>query len=132
MSDLANKVADVGITNAFGHAELEILNILWQMGDATVRQTYDEVRKNRDITLPAVMLSMERLTKRGVLRKSPGTRAAVYSPLLTRENIGYSLLSDVIDRVMQGSTGAVVSHLVNRLSKDELEEIASRISDIQE
>jgi len=132
MSDLENKVADVGITNALGHAELEILNILWQMGDATVRQTYDEVRKNRDITLPAVMLSMERLTKRGVLRKSQGSRAAVYSPLLTRENIGYSLLSDVIDRVLQGSAGAVVSHLVNRLSKDELEKIASRISDIQE
>ncbi len=121
------KAADVGITNTLGNSELEILDILWRRGEATVRQVYDEIRESRNVSLPAVMLSMERLTRREVLQKSTGSRAAVYKPMVTREAIGYSLLTDIIDKVLQGSAGSVVSHLVGRLSKSELEEIMTRI-----
>ena len=132
MPESEERAADIGITNSLGQCELEILDILWGMGEATVRQVYEEVRKNRNITLPAVMLSMERLTKREVLRKSKGDKAAVYRPLVKRETIGYSLVSDVIDKVLQGSTGAVISQLVGRLSKKELAQIVSRMGDIKE
>ena len=125
------KTGNIGITNALGQCELQILDILWQRGEAPVRQVYEEVRKSRNITLPAVMLSMERLTKRGVLQKLQGARAAVYRPLVTREAIGYSLLSDVIDKVLQGDTGAAAAYLVDKLSKKELEQLANRISAIQ-
>ncbi len=131
MANSEEKAADIGITNTLGHSELEILGILWRRGEATVRQVYEEIRGSRNLTLPAVMLSMERLTRRGVVRKSTGSRAAVYSPLMNREAIGYSLLSDVIDKVLEGSTGSVVSHLVGRLSKSELEQLMTLISDIQ-
>lgn len=132
MSNQEGKTANVGITNTLGHSELEILDILWRLREATVRQVYEEIRKGRSITLPAVMLSMERLTKRGVIQKSRGNRAAVYTPLVTREIIGYGFLSDVIDKVLQGNAGAVVSHLVDRLSKSELEQVMTKINDTRE
>ncbi len=131
MANPEEKSAEIGITNTLGESELEILSILWRLGEATVRQVYDEIRENRNVTLPAIMLSMERLTKRRILQKSVGTRAAVYKPVVTRETIGYNFLSDVIDRVLQGSAGLVVSHLVGRLSKRELKQIANHIKDIQ-
>lgn len=129
MTDQEGPAADVGITNALGHSELEILDILWRQGEATVRQAYEEIRKSRNVSLPAVMLSMERLTKRGVIQKSKGDRAAVYRPIVTREALGFSFLSDVIDKVLQGSAGSVLSQLVGRLSKSELEQIARLIKD---
>jgi len=126
------KTANIGITNSLGDSELEILHIMWRRGESTVRQVYDEIRERRNVTLPAVMLSMERLTRRGVIQKVAGDRAAVYRPLVTRETVGYSLLSGVVDKVLQGSAASVVSHLVDRLSKSELEQIATLIKDIQE
>ena len=132
MPNSEEQTADIGITNTLGHSELEILDFLWHHGEATVRQAYEEIRKSRTVTLPAVMLSMERLTKRGVIQKSTGNRAAVYKPVVTRDAIGYSLLSDVIDKVLQGSARSVVSHLVGRLSGSELEQIMTQIKDIRE
>ena len=132
MTHQEEKSADIGITKTLGHSELEILDILWRLGEATVRQVYEEVRKSRNVTLPAVMLSMERLTRREVIQKLTGNRAAVYRPLVTREIIGYTLLADVIDKVWQGSTRAVVSHLVGRLSEKELEQIMTVIRNRQE
>ncbi len=132
MPNKETQTADIGITNTLGQSELEILDFLWHHGEATVRQTYEEIRKVRNISLPAVMLSMERLAKRGVIEKSKGNRAAVYKPMVTRDTVGYSLLSDVIDKVLQGSAGSVVSHLVGRLSKSELKQIMTVINNIQE
>jgi len=124
--------ANIGITNSLGDSELRILHIMWRRGESTVRQVYDEIRESRNVTLPAVMLSMERLTKRGVIQKLAGDRAAIYRPLVTREGVGYSLLGEIVDKVLQGSAGSVVSHLVGRLSKSELEQIKTLINDIQE
>jgi len=126
------KIPDIGITNSLGDSELEILHIMWRRGESTVRQVYDEIRERRNITLPAVMLSMERLTRRGVIQKQAGDRAAVYSPIVTKEKVGYGLLGEVVDRVLQESSGSVVSHLVGRLNKKELEQIKTLINDIQE
>ena len=77
------KAANVGITQSLGDSELEILHILWNRGEGTVRQVYDEIRRKRNITLPAVMLSMDRLAKRGVLQKLAGDRAAIYKPYIS-------------------------------------------------
>ena len=123
MANSEEKNTNIGLTNTLGGSELEILHILWRRGEATVRQVYDEIRESRNITLPAVMLSMERLTKRGVIQKLVGGRAAVYKPLVTKEVIASSLMADVIDKVLQGSAGSVISYLVGRLSRSELEQI---------
>ena len=131
MANPEEETANIGITNSLGNSELEILHIMWRRGEVTVRQVYEEVRGSRNVTLPAVMLSMERLTRRGVLQKMAGDRAAVYRPLVTRETVGYSLLGEVVDKILQGSAGSVVSHLVGRLSKSELEHIATLIEDIK-
>lgn len=132
MVNSKEKTANIGISNTLGQSELEILHILWCRGEATVRQVYEEIRGSRNVTLPAVMLSMERLTRRGVIQKSKGDRAAIYRPLLDREVIGHSIISDVIDKVLQGNAGLVVSHLVSRLTESELEKIRTMIRDAKE
>ena len=96
------KPVNVGITNSLGDSELEIMNIMWRRGESPVRQVYDEIRESRNITLPAIMLSMQRLTKRGVLQKVRGDRASIYRPLVTREALGYRLVEEVVDKILQG------------------------------
>jgi predicted transcriptional regulator len=111
------------LTSALGSSELQILDIIWRTGGATVREVFEEVRKTRNITLPAVMLSMNRLAKRGVLNKLPGERGAMYRPLISRDEMASSLLGDLLDKVLQGSARPVLSSFIERLNDRELTEL---------
>lgn len=116
------------LTSGLGESELQILDIIWRQERATVRDVFEEVRKTRNITLPAVMLSMNRLTKRGVLSKHPSDRGAVYQSIVTREEMGSSLLGDVVDKVLRGSVGSVLSNFVERLNNKELAELSELVN----
>jgi len=118
----------LGLASALGSSELQILDIIWRSGGATVRQVFEEVRKTRNITLPAVMLSMNRLAKRGVLQKLPGERGAVYQPLISRDEMASSLLGDLVDKVLQGSVRPVLSNFVERLNDRELRELLELVN----
>lgn len=111
------------LTSGLGDSELQILDIIWCTGEATVREVFEEVRKTRNITLPAVMLSMNRLAKRGVLNKLPGDRGAVYQPMIARDEMASSLLGDLVDKVLQGSVSPLLSNFVERLNDRELKEL---------
>ena len=116
------------LTSGLGESELQILDIIWRTGGATVREVFEEVRKTRNITLPAVMLSMNRLAKRGVLNKLPGDRGAMYRPLVSRDEMASSLLGDLLDKVLQGSARPVLSSFVERLNNRELAELLELVN----
>ena len=116
------------LTSGLGGSELQILDIIWRTGGATVRDVFEEVRKTRNITLPAVMLSMNRLAKRGVLNKLPGDRGAMYQPLISRDEMASSLLGDLVDKVLQGSVRPVLSSFVERLNDRELGELLDLVN----
>ena len=116
------------LTSGLGDSELQILDIIWCTGEATVREVFEEVRKTRNITLPAVMLSMNRLAKRGVLNKLPGERGAVYRPMSARDEMAFSLLGDLVDKVLQGSVSPVLSSFVERLNDRELTELLDLVN----
>ena len=113
----------VGIASRLGPSELELLNMVWSAGGLTVRDAYEETRKTRNITLPAVMLSMNRLVKRGLLQKAASKRGAVYRPSVSRDQVATSLIGDIVNRVLQGSVSPVVSQLVEKMSAPELDEL---------
>jgi BlaI family penicillinase repressor len=120
-----------GLTSGLGSSELEILGMIWRMGQATVRDVFEEVRKTRTVTLPAVMLSMNRLVKRGLLNKVSSPRGAVYQPMLSRDQMASSLLGDLVDKVLQGSLRPVLSNFVERLSDEEIRELLDMVKSRQ-
>jgi BlaI family transcriptional regulator, penicillinase repressor len=119
----AKETEPVGIASRLGPSELELLNMVWGAGGLTVRDAYEETRKTRNITLPAVMLSMNRLVKRGLLEKSASKRGAVYRPAVSRDQVASSLIGDIVNRVLQGSVSPILSHLVEKMSEGELAEL---------
>jgi predicted transcriptional regulator len=116
------------LTSGLGESELQILDIIWRREKATVRDVFEEVRETRNITLPAVMLSMNRLAKRGVLSKRPSDRGAVYQSIVSREEMGSSLLADVVEKVLRGSVGSVLSNFVEHLNSKELAELSDLVN----
>jgi len=97
--------------------ELEIMQIVWDRTEVTVRDVYEELRQRRKVAYTTVMTLMHILEKKGHLKKSTAARPR-------RQTIS-ALLKDFMDRVFNGSAKPLLVHLVSdgRLSKSEIEEL---------
>src|SRR5262252_7242632 len=83
--------------------ELEILKVIWQRGQATVREVYLELAQTRKIAYTTVLTMMGILEQKGHLTKSAGERANVYRPANTREHVVRTMVNEFIARVFSGS-----------------------------
>src|SRR5947209_16787221 len=105
--------------------ELEILKVIWDRGQATVREVYHDLQEQRKIAYTTVLTMMGILERKGHLKKSAGARAYVYSPVQPKSKVVDGMVKEFINRVFNGSAQPLLMHLVERrgLSEQELDEI---------
>lgn len=107
-------------------AELEILKILWDRGPLTVREVLDHTSTQGDSrAYTSVMSLLNVMADKGLLRREPDGRAFRYRPVINRQRALGQLITDVWQRAYEGSTSAMVAHLLSetRPSDTELAEI---------
>jgi BlaI family penicillinase repressor len=109
--------------------ELEIMKIVWEAPEVTVRDVYETLRQTRTIAYTSVMTVMQILEKKGHLKKSTDTRQHVYRATRARKHTVSALLGDFVDRVFNGSTKPLLVHLVEdgQLSKADLDELRALV-----
>ncbi len=106
--------------------ELEIMKVVWEREQATVRDVYEVLLKRRKVAYTTVMTMMKILEQKGFLRKSQEERAYVYRPAQPKRQVIGVMVRDFINRVFNGSAEPLLVHLVeeHHLSPKDLEEIA--------
>ena len=111
--------------------QLEIMKVVWRLGEATVRDVYEDLRIHRPIAYTTVMTTMKNMESRGHLKKRSEGRAFVYSTSVPENRMLRRIVGDFIDRVFNGSTEPLLAHLVEeqRLSEKDLEKIGKLIRD---
>ncbi len=111
--------------------ELEIMKVVWQKGEATVRDVYETLLARRKIAYTTVMTMMRILEDKGYLKARREERAYVYVPARSETVVVRSMVRDFIDRVFGGSATPLLVHLLKdrRLSAEDLEEIERLIKE---
>ncbi len=106
--------------------ELEIMKVVWEREQATVRDVYEVLLKRRKVAYTTVMTMMKILEQKGFLRKSQEDRAYLYRPAQPKRQVIGVMVRDFINRVFNGSAEPLLVHLVeeHHLSPKDLEEIA--------
>ena len=101
--------------------ELEILSILWNKGEATVREVTDVMRAEEDLAQNTVQTFLRMMEEKGLVEHTTRGRAFVYRPLYGRERS----LRGFLDRVFGGAADQLVMSLLRakRLSVRELDAI---------
>ncbi len=114
--------------------ELAIMKVVWQHGQATVREVYEALRVRRKIAYTTVLTMMKILEGKGYLSKDSDERAHVYRPTRPEHAVVRSMVRDFIDRVFDGSAQPLLLHLVRdrQLSEDEIEELARLIKESED
>ena len=111
--------------------ELEIMKVVWERDQATVRDVYEALLAQRKIAYTTVMTMMNVLEKKGHLRKKAEGRSFVYQPTRSRDQVVGGMVRDFVDRVFGGSAEPLLVHLVEdqHLTADELNALARRIKE---
>lgn len=105
-------------------SELEILQILWIKGIATVREVHEELIKGKDIGYTTTLKLMQIMHEKGLVKRDESMRTHVYQPAVNKEKTQKHLLSKMIDSLFGGSsTQLVLQALGNGDSKASAEEI---------
>lgn len=102
--------------------ELDIMSVLWELGEATVSEVRDRIDPGLAYTGISSMIRTLELKGYVAHRRGEG-RTHIYYPVIEREAAGESALSRVLDKVYGGSPIKLLAHLVEqrRMSDKELE-----------
>ena len=102
--------------------ELDIMSVLWELGEATVNDLRDRV--DPDLAYTSVSTMVRTLELKGYVSHRRGEgKTHVYFPLIEPEAAGESALGRVLNKIYGGSPIKLLAHLVeqNRFSEKELE-----------
>ena len=94
--------------------ELEILQLVWNLKTATVRDVYEAILEQRRIAYTTVMTMMKIMERKGILRKAQQQgRAFIYKAAHTRERVNKAMLREFMGRVFGGSSEALLNQLID-------------------
>ena len=89
-------------------AELEILNVLWDRGSATVREVFETLSEEREVGYTTVLKMMQIMQEKRQLKRNTSERSHRYTPMLKREPVQRDILRQVIRKVFSGSASGLV------------------------
>ena len=106
-------------------AELEILNVLWQRGAATVREVHDELSARKATLYTTVLKTLQIMTEKGLVERDESQRAHLYRARLAQDETQRQLLDDLLARAFDGSASKLVMQALSgrEASAEELTEI---------
>ena len=104
-------------------AELAILRVLWTRGPSTVRQVAEVMGRETGYT--TVLKLMQIMTEKRLVRRDEAERTHVYEAAYTEDQTQRHLVTDLLDRVFDGSAAKLVLQALasGKASPEELDEI---------
>jgi predicted transcriptional regulator len=90
------------------NSELEILHVLWRKGPQTVRQIHPALRRKREIGYTTVLKTLQVMAEKGLVTRDEAERSHVYRAAVPEKSVKRRLVSDLLDRVFEGSAANLV------------------------
>jgi BlaI family transcriptional regulator, penicillinase repressor len=114
-------------------SELEILRVLWERGEATVREVHEELSKTKESGYTTTLKLMQIMHEKGMVKRDETNKTHKYIPLLSREKTQKQFMGKMIDTLFQGSSTQLVMQALgnHKTSKEELNEIQKLIDNLK-
>lgn len=104
-----------------GPLEQDVMDVVWRLRDATVRDVHAELASARAIAYTTVMTTMSRLARKGILERDTADLAHRYRPALSREQYGRGAVGDVLSWMLERYPEPAVAFLADMV--DELDDL---------
>lgn len=103
---------DAPYTRDLTDLQLDLLEVLWDNGEATVAQVQEALVTKRGLAATTVATILSRLEKRGIVAHRAEGRVYIYRALVSREQVRDNQVSALADRLFEGDVTQLVNHLI--------------------
>jgi predicted transcriptional regulator len=114
-------------------SELEILQVLWRKGLATVREVHEELSISKDVGYTTTLKLMQIMHEKGLVKRDDSMRTHVYQAAVSKEKTQKHLVGKMIDSLFGGSPTQLVIQALgeHKATADELEKIQQLIDSLK-
>ena len=111
-------------------AELEILQVLWEHGACTVREVHEVLHQRGGTGYTTALKQLQIMFDKGLVERDESQRAHVYRAVVSKERTQKKFLSDMLQRVFDGSSSRLVLQALgdHKASHEELLEIRALLN----
>ena len=113
--------------------ELQILKVLWERGEATVREVYEALREQVPIVQNTVQAFLRTMESKGLVRHRTEGRTFIYRPVRDRERTERTVVASVLDRLFDGAVDQLVANAlsVKPPSPEELDKLRAMLEELE-
>jgi BlaI family transcriptional regulator, penicillinase repressor len=110
-------------------SELEILTVLWEHGQATVKEVHEELNKQKPMMYTTVLKLLQIMQEKGLVERDEHNKAHIYCAAIPKNETQKNLVADMLEKVFRGSAAQLVQHVLEATltTPEELKEIRKMI-----
>ncbi|OGK21388.1 hypothetical protein A3C23_01205 [Candidatus Roizmanbacteria bacterium RIFCSPHIGHO2_02_FULL_37_13b] len=104
--------------------ELEIMEIIWEYGECTIRDVVNKMSKTKTLAYTTIATIITRLIKKGTLKKQDEKFSATYVPTLSKEDMSKTVAQTFLTKFIRSFGDAAIASFaqsVDRLPKKKKE-----------
>ncbi len=94
-------------------AQTEIMNVVWEHGEASVARVLKELNKNRKVSRNTVQTMLSRLAKKGWLRHRQEGNTFLYKATVEKRKALSAMAENLVDTAFSGSAEGLVMALLD-------------------
>ena len=113
-------------------SELEILQILWEKGNSTVREVHEILEKSKEAGYTTTLKLMQIMHEKGLVSRDTSAKTHIYKALVNQQNTQQQLVNKMIDNVFNGSAARLVMQALGNhtASKEEIDSIKKYLDEL--
>lgn len=113
-------------------AEQRIMRVLWDKGEASVRDVTDALEDSYPVAYNTVLTLLRILTDKDYVKPRQDGRAFIYTPVVSRADARSRALRKMVSTFFEGSPTELAQHLIRNesLSADELQSLKNELDQI--
>lgn len=114
-------------------SEMEILQVLWEKGDSTVREVHEILTTKKEAGYTTTLKLMQIMHDKGLLNRNDDARSHIYSAVVKKESMQKQVVNKMINGMFKGSSAKLIMHALgnHRASKEELAEIKKYLDELE-
>jgi BlaI family transcriptional regulator, penicillinase repressor len=114
-------------------SELEILQVLWDKGNATVREVHEELASFKDSGYTTTLKLMQIMFEKGIVKRDDSSKTHIYQANISKESTQKQMVGKMVNALFGGSSTQLVMQALGNAnpSKDELDEIQKMLDNLK-
>lgn len=113
-----------GLRKILGELEIAVLEMMWEQGEASVREVFEYLKPRRDIAYTTVMTVMSRLANKGLLEKTKRKNAYLYRPAYSKKEFTDSTVKRIITELIDDFTSPALNYFIDSMNEENPEKMA--------